>query len=67
MQIEMTLRCSMLEIYKEALRDLLCEEKVGTWNKRSSIRGIFVDAFNEECVTCYDEISSYWNKEITIV
>lgn len=55
----MTLRCSMLEIYKETLRDLFCQEVSQHRDlkiKESPKRGVFVDGLVEECVTCSEEI-----------
>ncbi|CAG9325378.1 unnamed protein product [Blepharisma stoltei] len=50
-EIEYTLKCSMLEIYKETLRDLLVAESVKLKIKECPRRGIHVQGLTEVCVT----------------
>ena len=53
--IEYTIKCSMLEIYKETLRDLLgpgSELKI----KQDKRRGIWVEGLTEVCLVCEEEM-----------
>ncbi|CAG9322571.1 unnamed protein product [Blepharisma stoltei] len=50
-EIEYTLKCSMLEIYKETLRDLLVDDPVKLKIKQCPRKGIHVQGLSEVCVT----------------
>ena len=54
--IEFTLTCSMLEIYKESLNDLLCAEPHSLKIKEDPRRGIYVQGLTEVSVDCEDEM-----------
>lgn len=49
-EIEYTITCSMIEIYKETIRDLLNIEKTDLKIKENSRRGIYIDNLTEVCV-----------------
>lgn len=48
MEVEFVLKCSMLEIYKETLYDLLNERNSDLKIKEHPQRGIYVDGLYEE-------------------
>ncbi|CAG9323633.1 unnamed protein product [Blepharisma stoltei] len=50
-ETEYILKCSMVEIYKETLRDLLDAEPKLLKIKESPRRGVYVEGLNEVCVT----------------
>ena len=54
--IEFTLTCSMLEIYKESLNDLLCAEPHHLKIKEDPRKGIYVQGLTEVSVDCEDEM-----------
>ncbi len=47
MDIEFTLTCSMLEIYKETLYDLLSMNKADLKIKESPVKGIYVEGLTQ--------------------
>ena len=53
---EFTLKCSMLEIYKERLCDLLSEDSSPLQIKEDPRRGIFVSGLKQVCVASEEEI-----------
>jgi kinesin family protein 5 len=55
-ELEFTLTCSMLEIYKETLRDLLNPEQIELKIKECPRRGIYVQGLTEVCVVAEDEL-----------
>lgn len=55
LDVEYEMRCSMLEIYKERLRDLLSFESVELKIKESPIRSVYVEGLSENCVICEEE------------
>ena len=55
-EVEFILRCSMLEIYKETLRDLLAPEVVDLRIKEDPHRGIYVQGLTEVFVTSEEEM-----------
>lgn len=55
-EAEFTLTCSMLEIYKETLRDLLNPEHIELKIKECPRRGIYVQGLTEVCVVAEDEL-----------
>ena len=55
-EVEFVLRCSMLEIYKETLRDLLCPDSADLRIKEDPSRGIYVQGITEVFVTTEDEM-----------
>lgn len=55
-EVEFTLTCSMLEIYKETLRDLLNPEQIELKIKECPRRGIYVQGLTEVCVVAEDEL-----------
>jgi len=55
-EIEFTLKCSMLEIYKETLRDLLSSEPAELKIKEDPRRGIYVQNLTEVCVIDEEEM-----------
>ena len=54
-EIEFVLKCSLLEIYKESLRDLLEIESVNLQIKECPRRGIYVKGLTEVCITTEQE------------
>ncbi len=56
---EIDVRCSMLEIYKENLRDLLTDDPLELKIKESPQRGIYVEGLSEYSIGCEDEFM-YW-------
>lgn len=50
-EIEYILKCSMLEIYKENLRDLLQAQPINLKIKQCPRRGIYVSGLTEVCIT----------------
>lgn len=54
--LEFTLSCSMLEIYKETLRDLLSPEPNELKIKENPRRGIFIQGLTEVCVVSEEEL-----------
>lgn len=50
-EIEYTLKCSMLEIYKETIRDLLDSDARALSIKECPRRGIYVQGLTEICIT----------------
>ncbi|OMJ87660.1 hypothetical protein SteCoe_10586 [Stentor coeruleus] len=55
-EIEFTLKCSLLEIYKETLRDLLDVESSNLQIKECPRRGIYVKGLTEVCITSEKEL-----------
>ncbi|CAG9325638.1 unnamed protein product [Blepharisma stoltei] len=55
-EIEYTLRCSMLEIYKETIRDLLDPDNRALSIKECPRRGIYVQGLNEVCIASEKDI-----------
>jgi kinesin family protein 5 len=55
-EVEFTLKCSMLEIYKETLRDLLNSEACDLKIKEDPRRDIYVQNLTEACVVDEDEM-----------
>ncbi|CAG9335345.1 unnamed protein product [Blepharisma stoltei] len=55
-EIEYTLKCSMLEIYKETIRDLLDAETKSLRIKQCPRRGIYVQGLTEVCVTSENDM-----------
>ena len=55
-EVDYQLRCSMVEIYRENLRDLLSSDKTELRIKESPRRGIYIDGLNEVFVVCEEEI-----------
>jgi kinesin family protein 5 len=53
---EIDVRCSMLEIYKENLRDLLTDDPVELKIKESPIRGIYVEGLSEYSIVSEEEL-----------
>lgn len=51
-----TIKCSMLEIYKETLKDLLGNNCSNLKIKESPLRGIYVQGLSEEYVCCEEEM-----------
>ncbi|EAS04578.2 kinesin motor catalytic domain protein (macronuclear) [Tetrahymena thermophila SB210] len=56
MDIEFILTCSMLEIYKENLHDLLCIQKCDLKIKESPTRGIYVEGLTQLSVGTENEL-----------
>ncbi len=56
---EIDVRCSMLEIYKENLRDLLTDDPMELKIKESPQRGVYVEGLAEYSIGCEDELM-YW-------
>ena len=56
---EVEIRCSMLEIYQENLKDLLNDELVELKIKESPTKGIFVDGLSEIAISCEQEMMYY--------
>ncbi len=56
---EVEIRCSMLEIYMEHLRDLLTDDTVELKIKESPIRGIYVDGLSELALESEEELMYY--------
>ncbi len=56
---EVEIRCSMLEIYKENLRDLLTDDTSDLKIKESPLRGIRVEGLSEMPIVCEDDLM-YW-------
>lgn len=54
--VEFTLTCSMLEIYKETMNDLLCNEPNQLKIKEDKRRGIYVQGLTEVSVDCEDDM-----------
>lgn len=54
--IEFTLTCSMLEIYKESLNDLLCAEPHHLKIKEDTRKGIYVQGLTEVSVDCEEDM-----------
>jgi len=54
--IEFSFKCSLLEIYKEKLRDLFDSQNSDLRIKESPSRGIFVENLSEFSVACEDEM-----------
>lgn len=55
-EIEYTLKCSMVEIYKEKIRDLLDTDSKNLSIKECPRRGIYVHGLNEICITSEKDI-----------
>ena len=55
-ETEFTIKCSLLEIYKEKLRDLLEVELVDLQIKECPRKGIYVKGLTEVYVTCEEEL-----------
>lgn len=51
------LRCSLLELYCEQLRDLLNPSNRQLKVQESAQRGVHVEGLTEECVTCEEEVT----------
>ncbi len=56
---EVEIRCSMLEIYKENLRDLLTDDVAELKIKESPNRGIYVEGLCEFPIACPEELMYY--------
>ncbi len=56
---EVEIRCSMLEIYMERLRDLLTDEAVDLKVKQSPSRGIYVEGLSEFTLESEEELMYY--------
>eukprot|EP01022_Parablepharisma_sp_SALTPOND_P030089 TRINITY_DN752_c0_g2_i1.p1 TRINITY_DN752_c0_g2~~TRINITY_DN752_c0_g2_i1.p1 ORF type:complete len:1098 (+),score=127.79 TRINITY_DN752_c0_g2_i1:4952-8245(+) len=56
---EVEIRCSMLEIYKENLKDLLNDEFVELKIKESPSRGVYVEGLYEIPIACEEELMYY--------
>jgi len=56
---EVEIRCSMLEIYKENLRDLLTDDYSELKIKESPNRGIYVEGLCEIPIVCVEELMYY--------
>merc|ERR1719446_1764934 len=54
--VEFILRCSLLEVYREQLRDLLNPQNVGLRVKESPSRGIFVEGLTQEFVVSEEDV-----------
>merc|ERR1719482_2340411 len=54
--VEFILRCSLLEVYREQLRDLLSPSNLGLKIKESPSRGIFVEGLMQEFVVCEEDV-----------
>ena len=54
--VEFILTCSMLEIYKETMNDLLCNEPNHLKIKEDRRRGIYVQGLTEVSVDCEDDM-----------
>merc|ERR1719482_477446 len=54
--VEFILRCSLLEVYREQLRDLLSPSNLGLKIKESPSRGIFVEGLTQEFVVCEEDV-----------
>jgi len=54
--VEFVLRCSLFEIYREQLRDLMDPSNISLRVKETPQRGIFVDGLTQEFVTCESDI-----------
>ena len=50
------MKCSMIEIYKETIRDLLEPDKENMKIKEDKNRGIYIQNLTEVCVVCEDEM-----------
>ena len=59
---EIAVQCSMLEIYKENLRDLLADEVGELKLKESPNRGVYVEGLSVEPISCEEELL-YWIEE----
>jgi len=55
-EVEYTLKCSMIEIYKERLRDLLETEGNNLRIKECPKRGVHVEGLSEVCLTSEEEM-----------
>jgi kinesin family protein 5 len=55
-ETEYIFKCSMMEIYKEKLRDLLNPQSTSLRIKESLTKGIYVQGLTEVCVTSEDEM-----------
>lgn len=55
-EVEFILRCSMLEIYKETLRDLLGPDSADLRIKEDPRKGIYVQGLTEVWITCEEEM-----------
>jgi len=53
---EIDVRCSMLEIYKENLRDLLTDDPLELKIKESPQKGVYVDGLSDYPVGCEEEL-----------
>ncbi len=47
MEVEFTVKCSILEIYRETLCDLLCSDRNDLKIKESATKGIYVEGLTE--------------------
>ena len=47
MEVEFTVKCSILEIYKETLFDLLCSDRTDLKIKESATKGIYVEGLTD--------------------
>lgn len=56
LEIEFVLTCSMLEIYKENLYDLLSTQRVDLKIKESPSKGIYVEGLNQINVGSQEEL-----------
>eukprot|EP00826_Nyctotherus_ovalis_P037458 TRINITY_DN3414_c0_g2_i1.p1 TRINITY_DN3414_c0_g2~~TRINITY_DN3414_c0_g2_i1.p1 ORF type:complete len:1020 (+),score=257.08 TRINITY_DN3414_c0_g2_i1:221-3280(+) len=56
---EVEVRCSMVEIYKETLNDLLADECADLKIKESPARGVYVEGLSEIPVASEEELTQY--------
>lgn len=54
--VSFVLRCSLLEVYCEQLRDLLDPSNHDLRIHETPQRGVFVDGLTQECVTCEEDV-----------
>lgn len=55
--VRFVLRCSLLELYCEQMRDLLNPSNRDLRVQESAQRGVHVEGLTEECVTCEEEVA----------
>ena len=60
--VEFAISCSMLEIYKENLRDLLADERIELKIKESPEKGIYVEGLRDMAIGSQEELM-YWIDE----
>jgi len=54
--VEFVLRCSLLEVYSEQMRDLLDPSNQGLRVKELPHRGVYVDGLTQEFAVCEDDV-----------